>query len=576
MKVKIGGIGRVTHAQSPHIPPTCVTSNLIEFMSNMNIKRDSNTLTVNERIFWSVSYVLVGLMMGTVGITLTELGHRLVPTWQPLYLPVVCVIVSLERLYTYHYVKGLTIFSKPWLIFQLTQWVVMAIVLKLLVVASHGIDFLFGDILLWGEDFISNFFNGEYLIVLAIVFSVWWVSGIWADYLNEMRYQESAVSQKPFYEMHPNRPKPRQRLISGIFTLGMVMIILTVLMRLDLRGILGDQLGNPVNQLPYLAAGGGFVLFYFFLGFTLIAQSKFAVMYGVWSASSVSVDEDVAWKWAIYSLIFLFSLTFIVSFLPTGYSFKILPAIGNFLGLILEILVYIFSYVVFIAILLFSLLTMLFGKPAEDISPPSFPNLAQEPIRDVGVPIPWFDFLKTLLFWVVFLGVIVYSFSQYLRQHKDIVSWLKKAPGWMIIHRFWKWLKDQFVVLNKRVIIVLDKGAQRLRTSSPFGGVDKLRRYLSLRKLTPKQRIYFFFLAMLRRGSEGGHPRRNSQTPYEYAASLENFYPDVDKDITSLTEIFVEARYSQHDIDDGDANLVKDYWRRIRKAFRKRRNSPKK
>jgi hypothetical protein len=93
-------------------------------------------------------------------------------------------------------------------------------------------------------------------------------------------------------------------------------------------------------------------------------------------------------------------------------------------------------------------------------------------------------------------------------------------------------------------------------------------RYLSLRRLTPRQRVLFFFLAMIRRGEERGIPRKDSQTPYEYASKLEGMIPDANRDVSSLTNAFVEARYSKRSISHEKAGLVKRYWKRIRTAFR--------
>jgi hypothetical protein len=50
-----------------------------------------------------------------------------------------------------------------------------------------------------------------------------------------------------------------------------------------------------------------------------------------------------------------------------------------------------------------------------------------------------------------------------------------------------------------------------------------------LRKLSPRQQVQFYYLAMLRRGSEHGHARQPTQTPYEYARALENQIPEIDQ-----------------------------------------------
>ena len=73
---------------------------------------------------------------------------------------------------------------------------------------------------------------------------------------------------------------------------------------------------------------------------------------------------------------------------------------------------------------------------------------------------------------------------------------------------------------------------------------------------------------MIRRGGEQGLARKGSQTPYEYAAALEDAIPEVDDEVASLTSAYVNARYSRSEVDDVQVGLVKTYWERIRGALR--------
>ena len=90
---------------------------------------------------------------------------------------------------------------------------------------------------------------------------------------------------------------------------------------------------------------------------------------------------------------------------------------------------------------------------------------------------------------------------------------------------------------------------------------------LRLSTLDPRRQIYFFYLAMIRRGSEQGVERKPSQTPSEYAATLERVLLSVNEDVHSITEAFVEARYSPRKINSEEANLVKAAWKRVRRAL---------
>ena len=119
----------------------------------------------------------------------------------------------------------------------------------------------------------------------------------------------------------------------------------------------------------------------------------------------------------------------------------------------------------------------------------------------------------------------------------------------------------------------MEAGLARLRTLRTRPGLTAPGGFLSLRRLDPRQRIYYFYLALVRRGSERGLARSASQTPYEFAARLETALPTVDTDIESLTDTFVEARYSRRAVPAEKANLVKATWARIRHALQQIRKS---
>jgi hypothetical protein len=87
------------------------------------------------------------------------------------------------------------------------------------------------------------------------------------------------------------------------------------------------------------------------------------------------------------------------------------------------------------------------------------------------------------------------------------------------------------------------------------------------RALDPRRQIYYYYLAMVRRGGEQGIPRALSQTPLEYAARLEKAIPEEEEDIGSITDTFIEARYSRKEVDTEKANVVKELWGRIRRAL---------
>ena len=118
---------------------------------------------------------------------------------------------------------------------------------------------------------------------------------------------------------------------------------------------------------------------------------------------------------------------------------------------------------------------------------------------------------------------------------------------------------------------MIESGKARLRPQGNIAGLGILSRFRGIRHLTPRQKVYFYYHALLRRGNETGLPRSQAQTPDEYALTLEHSLPTVEEEIESLTDAFNEARYSRHPVEDQDVSTVKSYWEHIRQVFRGRR-----
>jgi hypothetical protein len=329
-----------------------------------------------------------------------------------------------------------------------------------------------------------------------------------------------------------------------------------------------------VGELPYLAAGAGNVLLYFVLGLALLSQSQFASLRKKWTVEGIPVSRDMAAKWAFFSILFLSILALVASLLPTSYTLGFLSILSYILGYILNIFIFIFSLLWSILLLIISLPFLLFAgeSPIDSPKMPPLPNPPMPPVEtQPGTPIPWLEVLKSALFWIVFIGIISFSITNYYRQHQDLLIRISRIPGLSWLPKFWSWLRTIFQGWEERRIKSREaRRAKREQAKSLTPSKDSVR-FLSLRRLTPRQRIYFFFQAMVRRGGEKGIHKRISHTPYEYADNLQDGLPEVDEEISSMTDAFVSARYSLREVDSKEVNIVKRYWNRVRTALKSKR-----
>jgi hypothetical protein len=538
-------------------------------MTNLDTPENS---IINQKVFNAVSTVVVSLMMGCVAITLVLFGGKLSPNWELSFLPIFCTLIALERMVSTRRIKRLLVFSKSWFFYHSAQWTFVLIILKVILLISHPPESLWLEAQLWRVDIFTYFFNSEYLLAIILVGIIWMITGYLAHLLDEMSLEEALIRYETAVAAPVSTPPVRERLLGTIFAIGFILVILTALMRIDFRMLFEGNTDNfSFQSLPYLAAGAWNVLLYFLLGLILMSQSQFARLNARWRFQKIEVTSKLAGQWALYSALFIIFLALLASILPTNYSLGILSVIGYVLRFIFGIIVYIIGMVWMVVASLFNLILSLLGitSQSEVSTPPTAFTPPEPPIESpITGAYPWLELIKSLVFWMVFIGIVGFSIVQFVRQHEGILTAIRGVPGLSWLSKIISWLFGGLRGINERISLVVESGLERFRNRRRPQLFPDIPGYINLRRLRPRQRVYFFFLAMIRRGGERGITRTKAQTPYEYANTLKGEIPDVEDDVTSLTKAFVDARYSRGDFDDEKVHLVKRFWERIRGALR--------
>jgi hypothetical protein len=169
--------------------------------------------------------------------------------------------------------------------------------------------------------------------------------------------------------------------------------------------------------------------------------------------------------------------------------------------------------------------------------------------------------------WGSVVVIIVFGLIQFVRQHGGLRVALRnsRVANWLTLA--WRWLSRNAVRTGGTLSRAIAEGWQRIVSRLEGKRLLPPARLINVRSLNPRRRIYFFYLAMIRRGREQGLTRKPSQTPSEYAVTLEKALPSTTQDIDSITQAFVEARYSRREVDPREANAVKEAWGRIRRTL---------
>jgi hypothetical protein len=527
--------------------------------SEMSKQDLSELFRRNERLTTLLAHAIASLMLACAAVSVVQLGQYLLPSWHGAHLIFLIFIVSLEAMVSHRLMKGIYFFTPEWMLYRATEWVTLLVGLKLVLYAVNGFGQLWVDLPLWQQNFTENFFTGEYIFDLVLLFFFWSIASLFSDELDRLEGDEKVLRAEREIGIIEHRPEVRRSLANLILAIGGAMIILAAFLRLDWQTLWGDR---PPPNADILN-----ILIYFLLALALLSLTQFSIMRVHWILNRIPIEPNLAARWLLYAALFLLFTAALAFILPTRYSVGLLDILGYLLNMVLTL----FSVIAFLLtlpiILLVSLLAPLFGRQVPQA--PAAPHLPPPPPITNSIGSGWPEILKSILFWLIFVGVMGFSLYNYLIRHKEWLQSLRQRPvlGWLLdgLAHFWYWLRR----VNQSVTASLEAGINRFRARQVGNMGPAHRRFISLRRLSPRQKVLFYYLAMLRRSAERGLPRKPYQTPNEYAQTLEQHLPVVDEEVNSITGYFNEARYSRHAITTQHAGQAQQFWARIRDALRK-------
>ncbi len=525
---------------------------------------------VNASTYRLISFTLVALMIACAVTTVVILASEIVPGYAPFYLVLLCFLVAIDRLYSYRISRPWMFLSREWFIFFGSHAIVIIAITKITVsILSNGWDGFLQEIPTWHINFPLSFITYQTGFALVLVTVTWFICGHFAELLEEIGPDQIQNARLDLVGRDPKQNIPaRQRLIGAYFWVGTWLVIVTMLSRIFLRSNLVEYIYHPETQVPAFAVGGATTLLYFMLGLALLSQTQFISLHIRWNIQRIPVSGKLARQWAGYSLLFLGLIAFTVGLLPTSYGLQPLTMVGYAISLAVYF-VLVFAQWIFYSVAI--LINLLFGRPAVDPNPimvqPEPPT--PQPGGELP-PTPGGEMLQTIIFWAVFLAILFFAVRQYLRQNQELLERLLQFSGWRYFLQFRDWLKSLLTQAKNTIEMAVNIGRERARQvlSRQRDGDG----YVNPRKLDPRHRVYFFYLAFVRRAGESGLPRSSHQTPDEYAATLQNTLPENATDIQSLTEAFSAARYSRQPVEKEQSQRVEGIWSRVRRALRGKRS----
>jgi hypothetical protein len=519
-------------------------------------------ISAHQRTSTILSSLLICLLMVTLMVGFVQLGQRLSPTWNGSYLLVIAILFSLEAVVTLPNTRQLE--GRERVIFHLSEWVAFAVLIKLLIYISTGFGNFLNDLRAWQASFM-DFFTLEYLLALVLAGVVWFSSRSYRGEIDDLFERERDASWDDLGKLQNALNQIRGRMMSRVFLQGTLLVVLAVFTRLDDTALLRSAgITTPGYRAPVFN-----VLLYFMLALVLLSQTQFALLRTRWAWLNLPISPIISRSWIKYSLLFFAVLSLVVFFLPTEYSLGLFETLQGLTDLLVRITSFLLMLFTLPLTWCLSLFNVVSEQPINStpVAPPDFQLPLDRPTP--ANPFAWLVFLRSLLFWVVFLAVIFLAVSYYLRQNAPLLNAMRAFPLVLWLSRGWKALRGWLTGVNRQVSSMVKEGVKRIRLRRPGLSAPNLRAMFDIRRLSPRDQVIHYFQNLTQLASERGIEREPHQTAHQYENQLSQAVPEVEPDLHDLTEAFYEARYSDHPLDEPQAAEAGSLWDHIKRVLRK-------
>ncbi len=511
----------------------------------------------------------IAAMLTCIAVSISGLALQISATWPSVAFAVIAFLVSLEGIHSRRRLSRMRLTSEDRLRFHFVEIVVLLLLVRFGLYLSYGAGRLLDDLAAWTTN-IGSFFDATFLIASLFALGFWALAKSVSQAIQEM--ETSPIERTPsstdpgsyLRDTMPGRGRTdRQGLLSRIvgvfFWGGVVLLILSGLGRVDVRQMVVLEHGRTSGVIVN-------ALIYFLLGFLIISEAQYTILKANWELQDIPLLGSLGRRWLYLVVGFLVLVGIIAALLPAGYSVGILDALYAVTRWVIWVVVQVTFLILFaVSWLLGSVMQLLMGKPTSMGPAGSAPRMVPppEPVASDGAGWAWWPLVRSLIFWLILTGVMGYSLFHFVGDRWGVVRWLSgiRLVAWL--RRLWSgvWRGAGRVATRVRAEV-----AQRLAARRARGG-SRAWRYFSLRGMSPRERVRYFYLSVLHRSAREGFGRPPSATPLEYEAMLAERLPEVNDEVHRLSQAFLEARYSEHSITHDDAEVAKGGWQRVRRSL---------
>lgn len=515
-------------------------------------------------------------MLTCIAISLAQLVRTFAPGWPGSLFVVLTFLVSLESIHAHRLLSRVGRSREDRLRLRFVEWVAILMIVRFGVYLSYGADRLVADMSSWSMR-LGSFFDLGFVLNSLLMLGFWAVALVLSRAVRELEaspIEKMPSVTDPGYYLRSTMPRhgridrqARLNRISGVFFWGgAVLLLLAGLSRVDMRELVVLEHSRSSGIILN-------VLAYFLIGFLIISQAQYAILTANWELRGIPILPGLGRRWALLALAFLALVGLVSALLPVSYSVGVLDALYSAVGWIAYTLARVGFLLLFaISYIIGLLMSLVTGKPSSAPPMPSQSPLTAPPPPSPVVtgPSPWWQLVRSLIFWTVLLSVVAYSFLHFVRDRWGLFQGvsLGRLLAWLV--GLWRGIRTG---ARHTVRLIRREVARRLASGQPRPGARGWR-YVSLRRLSPRERVRYFYLSVLHRSARQGFGRPPWMTPLEYDEKLSEELPAAAGEVDRLSLAFMEARYSEHEITSEECGRTKAVWRKVRRALALRRRRP--
>jgi len=535
---------------------------------NAPVERDWAQITLEE----AVRPIAIAAMLTCICISVAQVVALMAPRWPGRFFTLLAFLVSLESIHSQRLISRSGPSQRDSWRFRFVEWVVILLVVRLGTSLGRGTQGLMADIASWSDD-LTTFLDLGFIAGGVLIATLWGLAMLLSRAMQELEAspieREPSITAPDFYlrstmprRGRTDRQARLQTIVTTFFWGGVVILLLSGFAQVDVRDLMLLRHSRSSGVILNVMA-------YFLIGLLLIGQAQYTVLRANWELASIPILGPLGKRWILLVASFLLLVALVSALLPVSYSVGLLEAVSTavaWLGIA------IMKAVSLLLLVLSTILSLILGRssgsPAQTTSQPT-PSPLPPPPSVEGEPWPWWGVVRSLTFWFILTGVAGYSLLHFARDRWGLLQGIS-------VGRLLAWLRGLWHILRSRTrsaaARVRQGIAQRLASRGRRGD-RRAPRYFSMRRLSPRDLVRYYYLSILRRSSREGFGRPPCSTPLEYQETLARELPDAADQVARLSWAFVEARYSEHPISSPDVAAVKGAWRLVKRALTWRRRA---